>query len=148
MCPHCWNKLTAAGSALVVAGILTSAAVVLDVFMPKGSLIGLLMTVVLLGFFVTGALIGFGWVCGKCESYFQGPWDGLLDGSRPSRNDSLNLEAAMGPQPMEPTATGDARPMLMRRGLVSAARQTTTLRGSVSAKDATRATRARRWHGQ
>ena len=83
MCSHCWNKLIAVSSALAVAGVLACAAALLDVFIPRGSLVGFFTRMALLGFAVTGAVIGYTWVCDKCESYFNGRLDRLLSRSKP-----------------------------------------------------------------
>ena len=71
MCSHCWNKLIAVSSAMAAAGILTCAGALLDVFIPGGSLVGFLTRMVLLGLAVIGVVIGYTWVCDKCESYFN-----------------------------------------------------------------------------
>ena len=64
----------------------------------------------LLGLAVTGAVIGYTWVCDKCESYFNGRLDRLLSRSKPKRSDAVNPEAAVSQRPTEPRVVGDARP--------------------------------------
>ena len=148
MCSHCWNKLIAISSALAAAGVLACAAALLDVFIPRGSVLGFLTRMAVLGIIVIGAVIGYTWVCDKCESYFNGRLDRLLNGSKPNRNDAVNPGAAVSPRPTEPRVVGDARPTPDAPQLLSCGRYTPTLRGSVSPKDATKATAARTWHGQ
>jgi hypothetical protein len=65
------NKLIAASCALAAAGMLACAVAILDVFMPKGSLAGFLVGMALLALAVTGVVIGYIWVCEKCERYFK-----------------------------------------------------------------------------
>ena len=52
MCSHSWNKLIAVSCALAAAGILACAGALLDVFMPRGSLLGFLTWMVVLGIIV------------------------------------------------------------------------------------------------
>ena len=63
----------------------------------------------LLGLVVTGVVIGYTWVCDKCESYFNGRLDRLLSRSKPNRSDAVNPRAAVSPRPTEPRVVGDAR---------------------------------------
>ena len=148
MCSHCWNKLIAVSLALAVAGVLMCAVALLDVFIPRGSLVGFLARMALLAIIVTGVVIGYTWACDKCESYFSGRLDRLLSRSKPNRSDAANLGAAVSPRPTEPRAVGDARSAPDAPQLFSCGRYVPTLRGSVSPRDATKATAARTWHGQ
>ena len=75
------------------------AVVLLDVFMPRGSVVGFLANMALLGF-VTGVVIGYTWICDKCESYFSGRLDRLL--SRASRTQRCGKSGGPG----EPAADG------------------------------------------
>ena len=85
MCSHSWNKLVAASSALAAAGVLTCAAALLDVFVPKASLAAFLASLVLLGLGVTGVLIAYTWACEKFGGYFDGRLDRLLEMEKPER---------------------------------------------------------------
>ncbi len=77
-----WNKSIAISSALAAAGVLTCAAALLDTFMRSGSPAAFLASMALLGLIVTGAAIGYIWTCDRCESYFHGRLDRLLNGGR------------------------------------------------------------------
>ena len=69
MCSHSWDKLIAASAALAAAGVLTCAAALLDATIRHGSLVTFLASMAFLGLAVTGAMIGFTWVCDQGESY-------------------------------------------------------------------------------
>ena len=148
MCSHCWNKLIVVSLGLAVAGVLMCAVALLDVFIPRGSIVGFLASMALLGLIVTGVVVGYTWACDKCESYFSGRLDRLLSRGKPNRSDAANLGAPVSPRPTEPRAGGDARSTPDSPQLFSCGRYVLTLRGSVSPRDATRATAARTWHGQ
>ena len=134
--------------ALAAAGFLSCAAALLDAFIPRGSVLGFLTWMVVLGIIVIGTVIGYTWACDKCESYFSGRLDRLLSRGKPNRSDAANLGAPVSPRPTEPRAGGNARstpdtpqpPILCERYVP-------TLCYSVR-KDATKATAARTWHGQ
>jgi ABC-type Fe3+ transport system permease subunit len=69
---HLWNsKLIAVSCALAAAGILACAVAIIDVVMPRGSLVGFLAGMALLGLVVTAVVIGYTWVCDKCERWFE-----------------------------------------------------------------------------
>jgi len=142
MCLHCWNKLIAVSSALAAAGILTCAAALLDVFMPRGSFVGFLTRMALVGCAVIAVVIGYVWVCDKCESYFSGRLDRLLSSSKPNKSDAVN------PRLTESRLVSDARLAPDAPQPLARDRYTPTLRGSVSPTDTTEATAARTWHGQ
>jgi hypothetical protein len=148
MCSHCWNKLTVMSFTLAAAGILACAVALLDVFIPRGSVLGFLAWMVVLGIIVIGTVIGYTWACDKCESYFSGRLDRLLSRGKPNRSDAANLGAPVSPRPTEPRAGGDARSTPDSPQLFSCGRYVLTLRGSVSPRDATKATAVRTWHGQ
>ena len=148
MCSHCWNKLIVVSLGLAVVGVLMCAVALLDVFIPRGSIVGFLASMALLGLIVTGVVIGYTWICDKCESYFSGRLDRLLSKSKPNRNETVNLGAAVSPRPTEPRAGGDARSTPDSPQILSCGRYVLTLRGSVSPRDATKATAVRTWHGQ
>jgi hypothetical protein len=149
MCSHCWNKLIAISSALAAAGILACAGALLDAFIPRGSVLGFLTWMVMLGIIVIGTVVGYTWVCDKCESYFSGRLDRLLRRSKLKRSDAGNPGAAVSPRLTEPRAVGDARSTPdAPQPPITCGRYVSTLRGSVLPKDATRGAAARAWHGQ
>jgi len=148
MCSHSWNRLIAVSSALAAAGVLACAASLLDVFMPTGSLAGFLTRMALLGLVVTGVVIGYTWVCDKCESHFNGRLDRLLSRSKLNRSDAVNPGPAVSPRPAEPRVVRDARLTHDAPNLFSCGPYVLTLRGSVLPKDVRRATTACTWHGQ
>jgi hypothetical protein len=149
MCSHSPNKLIGVSSALAAAGVVTCAAALLDVFVPKGSLAGFLTSMALLALVVTGVVIGYTWVCDKCESYFNGSLDRLLRRGKLNRGDAANPRPAMSPRPTEPKVVGDARPAPdAPQPPVSRGRYVSMLHGIVSPEDATKATTARAWRGQ
>jgi len=148
MCSHCWNKLIVVSSALAAAGILVCAGALLDAFIPRGSVLGFLTWMVVLGIIVIGTVVGYTWVCDKCEGYFNGRLDRLLSRSKPKPSDAVNPGATISPRPTDSRVVGDARSIPDARQLFSSGWYTSTLRGSVSPRDATRVTAARAWHGQ
>jgi len=148
MCSHCWNKLIVVSLGLAVVGVLMCAAALLDVFIPRGSIVGFLASMALLGLVVTGVVIGYTWACDKCESYFNERLDRRLSKIELNRSDAVNRGAAASPRPAEPRVGGDARSTRDSPQLSSCGRYVLTLRGSVSPKGATRATTASAWHGQ
>jgi hypothetical protein len=109
MCSHCWNKLIVVSLALAVAGVLMCAVALLDVFIPRGSVAGFLVSMTLLAIIVTGVVISYTWACDKCESYFTGRLDRLLSRSQPNRSETANLGSATSTQPAEPRGVGDPR---------------------------------------
>ena len=148
MCSHCWNKLIAVSFALALAGVLMCAVALLDVFIPRGSVAGFVASMALLALIVTGVVIGYTWVCEKCESYFIERIDRRLGGSKLKRSDEGNPGSSASPRPAAPRVIGGVRstpgapqpPILCERYVP-------TLCYSVR-KDATKATAARAWHGQ
>ena len=148
MCSHCWNKLTAISSALAAAGILACAGALLDAFIPRGSVLGFLTWIVVLGIIVIGTVVGYTWVCDKCESFFSGRLDRLLRRSKLNRSDAMNPGAAVSQRPTEPRVVGDERSTPdARQPPVFRERYVPTVRRSVR-KDTTKATAASTWHGQ
>ena len=148
MCSHCWNKLIAVSFALALAGVLMCAIALLDVFIPRGSLAGFLASMGLLAIVVTGVVVGYTWVCDKCESYFNERIDRRLARRKLEHSDERNLGSSVGPRPAAPRVIGDARstpgapqpPILCERYVPA-------LRYCVR-RDAAKATMARTWHGQ
>jgi hypothetical protein len=135
---------------MAAAGILTCAVALLDVFIPAGSLVGFLAKMALLGLAVTGVVIGYTWLCDKCESYFLGRREPFLDDSESDPNEVVSPKTAVSPRVMETRFVYDARcapaaPLRASRGWY-----TRTFHGSVLPKDSAppMATAARVWHGQ
>jgi hypothetical protein len=112
------------------------------VFIPRGSVVGFFTRMTLLGVAIIGVLISYAWVCDKCEGYFSGRFERLLNKSKRIRNDAASS------RPTAPGIVGDARSASDARHLFSSGWFTPTLRGSVSPSDAARATGARTWRGQ
>ena len=148
MCSHSWNKLTVISLALAAGGVLTCAGALLDVFIPSGSLVGFLARMLVLGFAITGVVIGFTWSCDKCESYFSGRLDRLLDGSKQDPSDAEKPGTVVGPRLPETRGYGDSRLTREAPQPLSRGRYIGTLRGSIPSKDAAKATMAHTWHGQ
>ena len=149
MYSHFWNKSIAVSSALAAAGVLVCAAAILDAFMPKGSLAAFLASMALLGLVVTGVVIGYTWVCDKCESYFNGRLDRLLSGREPNRRGAASPGDVVGPPPTASQVVGDPRPPpAAPQPPISCSRYVSTLRVTIAPMGVTRATRAHAWHGQ
>jgi hypothetical protein len=135
--------LIAISSALAAAGILACAGALLDAFIPRGSVLGFLTWMVVLGIIIIGTVAGYTWVCDKCEGYFNGRLDRLLSRSKLKRSDAVSL------RPTEPRVIGDTRSTSDTRQLFSCGRYAPTLRGAVLSRDATtKETAVRTWHGQ
>ena len=148
MSSHYRNKLTAVSCAMAAAGILTCAAALLEVFIPGGSLVGFLARMALLGFAVTGIVIGYTWVCDKCESYFIGGLDRFLDDSEPNRYDVMSRRAAVSPRPTEPKASHDTWPAPEAPEPPFRSQCVPTFRGTITLNDFSKVTATHTWHGQ
>ena len=148
MCSHSWNKLITISFALAAGGVLACAGALLDVFIPSGSLVGFLARMLVLGFAITGVVIGFTWGCDKCESYFSGRLDRLLGRSKLNPGDTEKPETAAGLRLPEPKVFDNVRPTHYASQPLSRERYVGSLRGSVPSNDATMMTTAHRWHGQ
>lgn len=146
MCSPSWNKLIALSSALAAGGVLTCAAVLLDVLVPRMSLVGFLTRMLLLGFVVTGIVIGYAWVCDKCESCFnETRSDRPPNNSKPDRDGAADPGApasspATGPKAARGTRRPPGAPQLSSRG-----QHVSMLCGSISAMNATKETAACTW---
>ncbi len=102
MCSPSWNsKLIAVSCALAAAGVLACAVAILDVFTPKESLAGFLTNMALLALVVTAVVIGYTWVCDRCERYFSGRLDRFRRGGK---RQSRALD------PYDPTLGGSVSP--------------------------------------
>ena len=130
---------------MAVAGILACAVAILDVSLPRGSIVGFLTKMTLLGVAVTGILIGYTWVCDKCESYLHGRLDRLLSGSKLKRNNAVNPVAGAEPRPTEPKVGGDVTDTLH---LCSCDRYVRSFRSPVLRNIAIGTQQPRTWHGQ
>ncbi len=73
------NKVFMVSLSLAVAGILACTGALLDVYMPKGSVVGFFLHLFLLGSVVLGLLIGFTWVCDWRDEYLERYFDKILD---------------------------------------------------------------------
>ena len=148
----CNKKLIAVSCALAAAGILACAVAVVDTLLPRGSLVGFLLGMALLGFVVTGVVIGYTWVCDQCERYVSGGLPRLLHGS-PEPSPAAKPEPAVNPPAAElkvvcdvpaaldaspaldATSTLDSPPRIGAPRLRhSRVRRAPVLRGSVSSK--------------
>ncbi len=131
---HLWNsKLIAASCALAAAGLLACAVATLDALMPRGSVAGFLVGMVLLALVVTGVVIGYAWVCDQCERFFRAQLDRVLHG-KTNRSCAMKSAAAMSPQPAEPRIVGDTRPAPGASQPLSRGRRTPMPRGPLSPK--------------
>lgn len=146
MCSHCWNKLIAISWALAAAGVLACAGALLDTFIPRGSVLGFLAWTVVLGVIIIGTVVGYTWVCDKCEDYVNGPRDRLpINGSKSQHNDGVNPGTLANLRPAVPKVLGDARSASdARQPLSLSDRYVPAVRCSAR-KDATAASM---WHGQ
>ncbi len=147
MYAHPMNRLITVSSALAAAGILTCAAVILDVFMPKESLAAFLASMVFLGLAVTGVMIGFTWACDKCESYVGGRLDRILGFGTPDRKADANPRAVAARPELKVisdrvTAPGEL-PFPASRD-----RHAPMFRGPVSPANGVKADTRRAWHRQ
>lgn len=75
MRPHAWKNTLAISITLAAGGILSCIGAILETFMPKGSPVAFLAMMILLGLAVGGVLVGFAWVCEKCEGWLSKRFD-------------------------------------------------------------------------
>ncbi len=141
------HRLITITAALAVAGILTCAAALFDVFMPKASLAAFLASMALLGLLVTGVMVGFTWVCDKCESYVGGRLDRILGFGTPDRETDANPRAVAARPELKVisdrvTAPGEL-PFPASRD-----RHAPMFRGPVSPANGVKADTRRAWHRQ
>ena len=68
MCWQARNKMLVVSLSMAAAGILACIAAVYDSFVPKGSLLAFLATMVPLGLLVAGIIVVFVWLCEHFES--------------------------------------------------------------------------------
>jgi hypothetical protein len=133
----CNRKLIAVSCALAAAGILACAVAVVDTLLPRGSIVGFLLGMALLGFVVTGVVIGYTWVCDQCERYVSGRLPRLLQCSpEPSPGAKPEPKVVCDASPtIEASPVLDASPRIgTPRVRHSRARRAPVLRGSVSSK--------------
>jgi hypothetical protein len=69
---HVWRKIVVIGFCLATASILACIAALLDVLVPRWSLSGFVASMVALGAAVALVVIGYAWICEKCEDYLGG----------------------------------------------------------------------------
>ena len=140
---NAWNK-TAWRSALrlAAAGILACIAALLDNFVPQGSLLAFSPRWLPLGWRSLGVMVGFAWVCDKCEDLLErGPL-----ASEPSRP-AAKLAGSGRLAATDPRASSDRS-----RSLHAATSARTTAMSDrcadCAADAASRPRRRRTWHGQ
>jgi hypothetical protein len=135
---------------MAAAGILACAGALLDAFIPKGSVLGFLTWMVVLGIIVIGTVVGYTWVCDKCESYFNGRLDRLFGKSKRNHSDTENPPAEAIQRPTEPKIVDEARPTPDAPQSRSLRQYILTLRGSVlpNATGNASAPCGYTWHGQ
>jgi hypothetical protein len=68
---HWWEKTIVISMILGTAGILACVAAIFNIDVPKGSLTAFLAAIIPLGLAIIGILVGFTWVCDKCNDYFK-----------------------------------------------------------------------------
>jgi hypothetical protein len=143
-----WNKMLVVSLSLAGAGVLACAAALFDTLVPKGSVLGFLGGMAALGIVVTAVVVGFVWVCDKCEAYLSDYTDRLLSmrqqGPRPLAKKSKQ-------PPRGPSETGPRHTALLFSPLgASAERYVESVRGTARPMaDAPRtALAATLWHGQ
>ena len=61
--------MLAVSLSLAAAGILACVGALFDSLVAEGSIMGFLAATVPLGLAIVGVLVGFVWLCDKCESY-------------------------------------------------------------------------------
>lgn len=105
------NQIIAVSAALGAAGLLACVAALFDVFLPKGSFVGLLAGMFLLGFVVTGVMIGYTWACDKCENVFHGWLSRIRGGEKPHCGSAVKFNAAVSLRPTEPLVAFDVQPL-------------------------------------
>ena len=145
MSPQWWKRLIVASSALAAAGILACGFAVLHVLAPIGSMLDFLAGVVLLGLVVVGAMIGYSWLCDKCEDMPETRLDRILAAGK-AAGKSRGVESARRPGPEAVGDRPDARdtPQQFR----SRGQSEAPLRGFVPPDAGSKPYWARTRHGQ
>jgi hypothetical protein len=121
---------------------------ILDVSIPSTAFVGFCVRMTLLGFVVTGTVIGYSWVCDACESRFDGQLGRRLRGIKSKCSDAENVGATACQQPTKPRIIGHTRTPHDTRPLFSCDPYVLTLRGSVLPNTASKTNSPRTWHGQ
>ncbi len=145
---HAWKNTLAISSILAAGGILSCLGALLEIFMPKGSPVAFLGTMILLGLAVAAVLVGFAWVCEKFEGHFDGRPDRLPSRSKLNGNDAVDPRAAMRSRSAESKIVRGTRPPPDAPQLFSRGQYVSTFRGSIAPKNAGNRTATRTWHGQ
>jgi cytochrome bd-type quinol oxidase subunit 2 len=65
------NNMLVVSLSLGAAGILACMGALFDSLVAEGSIFGFLAATVPLGLAIVGILMGFAWLCDKCESYLS-----------------------------------------------------------------------------
>jgi hypothetical protein len=76
---HSWNRLIVASWAMAASGILACTGALVDVFVPKGSILGQLAWIAVLALVIAGTVTAYVWGCERCESNFDERIDRLID---------------------------------------------------------------------
>jgi hypothetical protein len=80
---YSWKKLIISSFALGAAGMLTCVAALLSDLVPTWSILAFIAVLIPLGLIIVGILAAFVWICDKCEDYFGGRIDKMLDVDKP-----------------------------------------------------------------
>jgi hypothetical protein len=73
-----WTKMIVVSAGLGSAGILVCIVALLDVLVPRGSVLGFLSWMAALVGVIVVLVAGYVWVCDKCEDYLSGRLERLL----------------------------------------------------------------------
>ena len=91
MSPQWWNRLIAASCALAAAGILACGFALLHILTPIGSMLDFLAGIVLLALVVVGVMIGYSWVCKKCEDLPEKRLDRIVAAGKANRRQASQV---------------------------------------------------------
>jgi hypothetical protein len=105
-----WNKMLVVSFSLAAAGILVCMAALMETVVPKSSPFLGAAALVALGMVGLGVVMGYVWVCDKCEAYVSGRADRLL--SKGMRNSSA--PATRDDAPPRPGDQNDRRILVLR----------------------------------
>jgi len=148
MCRRGWNKTIVVSLSLAAAGIITCIAALLESVAPKESVVSFLAVKCALGVVIIAVMVGFAWICDKCEDYFSGRIERLLDPKQQKSRGTANEEEDERSVPHETDFRFAARQLPGPN--VPLSRYVGGLRGSArpNADSAYAAFLGKRWHGQ
>jgi len=148
MCRRGWNKTIVVSLSLAAAGVITCIAALLESVAPKESVMSFLAVKCALGVVIIAVMVGFAWICDKCEDYFSRRIDRLLDPKQHTSRGTANKEGNKRSAPGETDYRFAVRQLPGPNLPLS--RYVAGLRGSARANaDAARAAvLGKRWHGQ